>query len=71
MPTTPTPVAIEGGMDNAQNRKSQSAQYAREKNREVDRAATMMLLFPLTYILSIIPLATYRLASTQGHAWTK
>lgn len=45
-------------------------QHAADRNRKVDRAALLMLLFPACYILSILPLATYRLARISHQPWS-
>jgi hypothetical protein len=44
--------------------------HAAERNRKVDRAALLMLLFPACYILSILPLASYRLARISKQPWS-
>ena len=41
-----------------------------ERNRRLDRAALMMLLFPAAYIISILPLAIFRLARVTKKPWT-
>lgn len=45
-------------------------QHAADRNRKVDRAALLMLLFPACYILSILPLASFRLARISKQPWS-